>query len=90
MTVTKINVTDLRNNLANYLDFVRYEKRPIDITRQGKIIAQITPKTEPISNYSKVIKNVAGTLSAKKHPEWKNISSIKKWVNNQRKKAERY
>lgn len=90
MKMTKINVTDLRDNLADYLDLVMVEKRFLDITRRGKVIAQIGPKIQLEKNYAQAIKKAAGTFSSKNHPEWKNIDSIVKWVNRERKRAERY
>lgn len=41
-------------------------------------------------DYAWAIKEAAGTFSGKNHPEWKNIDSIVKWVNQERKRAERY
>ena len=87
---TAINVTNLRDNLADYLDLVRFEQKSLDIIRRGKIIAQITPKTQSKENYVKAVKMAANTFSNKNHSEWKNINNIIKWVNKGRKTAERY
>ena len=90
MATTIINVTDLRNNLADYLDLVRFKKQALNISRRGKIIAQITPKMQSKKSYSKAVKMAANTFSNKNHSEWKNIDNIVKWVNKERKTAERY
>ena len=90
MTTTMINVTDLRNNLADYLDLVRFKKQALNISRRGKVIAQITHKTQSKENYSKAVKMAANTFSIKNHSEWKSINNIVKWVNKGRKKSERY
>lgn len=90
MKPTIVNITDLRDNLADYLDLVRFEKRSLDISRRGKIIAQINPRKQLKKNYAKAVRKAANTFSDRNHPEWENIDKIIKWVNKERKIAERY
>jgi len=44
--VQKISITELRNNLPQYLACVR-RGRLVQITHRGKVIARIVPETDP-------------------------------------------
>jgi len=90
MLIANVNVTDFRDNLADYLDLVRYKNKSLNITKRGKIVARLSPKEEKVSSYTKELKKAAGTLSAQKYSQWKNIEDIVNWVNKQRKQSERY
>jgi prevent-host-death family protein len=45
-TVSKVNVTELRQNLPAYLEQVRKGER-IQVTSRGEVIAEITPPAIP-------------------------------------------
>jgi antitoxin (DNA-binding transcriptional repressor) of toxin-antitoxin stability system len=90
MKATYVNVTDLRDNLADWIDLVRYKGESLNIMRRGKVVALMLPKQRDEDNYAKVVKKAAGVFSAEKHPEWSGLDDIVKWVNKGRKLSERY
>jgi antitoxin (DNA-binding transcriptional repressor) of toxin-antitoxin stability system len=85
MTLT-VSVSDLRNNISNYLEkvmkgtrvLVRDEKR--DIT-----IAEIvhTSSFDKVT-YEKALQKAAGIFSEENHPEWKTKEDITDWVSKSR------
>lgn len=62
MFSTKVQITELRDNLADFLDLVRVQGQTLDIFRRGKIIAQIVPKKEEKKDYLTLINRVRGVL----------------------------
>ncbi len=90
MTLT-VSVSDLRGNISQYLErvmkgtrvLIRDEKR--DVT-----IAQITPTaTFDKEAFGKALKEARGIFTAGNHPEWKTKEDIIKWVEQERKAADR-
>lgn len=85
MTVT-VSVSELRNNISNYLEkvmmgnrvLVRDEKR--DIT-----IAEINSTSSFDKNtYQKALQKAAGIFSEENHPEWKTKENVSDWVSKSR------
>jgi antitoxin (DNA-binding transcriptional repressor) of toxin-antitoxin stability system len=62
MSATKVQITELRDNLADFLDLVRIQGQTLDIFRRGKIVAQMVPKKEEKQDYLSLIKKVTGIL----------------------------
>lgn len=91
MTLT-VSVSELRNNLAQYLArvtngtnlLVRDEKK--DVT-----IAQVTPvhTFDPVA-FEKALDRAAGIFTAENHPEWRTKKNVIKWLEAERKTADRH
>ena len=90
MTLT-VSVSDLRNNISNYLEkvmngtkvLVRDEKRGITIAE----IVQTSTFDKDM--YEKTLRKAAGTFNEKDHPEWKTQEDVISWVTNSRVSDER-
>ena len=89
--IIKKSVSDIRKNLASYLEkvsagatlYVKDEKRGIEI-------AQITSvKTFNKNMYKDVLSKSAGVFDDTKHPEWSSLKNVIGWVNKNRISAER-
>ena len=90
MTLT-VSVSELRNNLAQYLErvtnganlLVRDEKK--DLT-----IAQVTPihTFDPVA-FEKALDRAAGVFTAENHPEWRTKKDVSKWLRETRKNFDR-
>jgi len=89
--VITVSISDLRNNIAQYLEqvtkgtrvFIRDEKR-------DKIIAQISQNTSfnPVS-YEKALRKAAGIFTADNHPEWKSREDVARWLTKTRLASDR-
>jgi antitoxin (DNA-binding transcriptional repressor) of toxin-antitoxin stability system len=85
MTLT-VSVSELRNNISNYLEkvmkgtrvLVRDEKRDITI---AEIIHTATFDKE---TYEKALRKAAGTFSSDNHPEWTGQEDIVDWITKSR------
>lgn len=84
--IVTVSVSELRNNISNYLEkvmkgnrvLVRDEKR--DIT-----IAEInSTSTFDKNTYQKALQKAAGIFSEENHPEWKTKENVSDWVNKSR------
>jgi antitoxin (DNA-binding transcriptional repressor) of toxin-antitoxin stability system len=84
--IVTVSISDLRNNIAQYLEqvtkgtrvFVRDEKR-------DKIIAQISRNASfDSAAYEKALRKAAGIFTADNHPEWKSKEDIVNWLNKTR------
>ncbi len=84
--IVTVSVSELRNNISNYLEkvmkgnrvLVRDEKR--DIT-----IAEIIGTSSFDKNtYHKALQKAAGIFSEENHPEWKTEKNVSDWVSKNR------
>ncbi len=84
--VVTVSVSELRNNISNYLEkvmkgtrvLVRDEKR--DITIAEIIQTSSFDKT----TYEKALQKAAGIFSQENHPEWKTKKDVVDWVSKNR------
>lgn len=86
-----VSVSQLRNNLSDYLGkarngtsvLVRDEKKDV-------IIAEISQTSNFNKDaYERVLKKSAGILSESNHPEWKTQQKVIDWLTNSRQSDER-
>ena len=91
MTLT-VSISEFRNNLAQYLErvakgdnlLVRDEKKDISV-------AQITPvQSFDPEAFQRALEAAAGSITAKNHPEWRTKKDIVKWLERERKAAQRH
>lgn len=90
MTLT-VSVSDLRNNISNYLERVmKGTKVLVRDEKRGITIAEIIrTSTFDKDIYEKTLRKIAGTFSTNNHPEWKTQDNVTKWVTNSRLSDER-
>lgn len=89
-----VSISDFRNNLSDYLAYmqrgdnliIKNEKRDEEVMQ---IVSRKFDQKKYYEDYSKMLKKVAGTFSAKKHPEWATIEKTEKWLQKSRLADER-
>ncbi len=85
MTLT-VSISELRNNLALYLDQVaRGDNLVIRDEKKNLEIAQVT-KTKSFNSaaYEQAMRRAAGVFTAENHPEWVTKSKVIKWLRKSR------
>ncbi len=90
MTIT-VSISDFRQNISDYL--AKAQAGHIIVLKdekKGYDVAEVTGKKkfDPIA-FQKTLKKVAGTFTAKNHPEWKTLQDVIRWVEQSRKAADR-
>jgi len=90
MTIT-VSISEFRNNISDYI--ARAQAGHTIILKDEKKdeeVAQIVGKKrfDPIA-YEKALRRVAGTFTAKNHPEWATRAKVEKWLRKTRMNAER-
>lgn len=90
MTLT-VSVSELRNNISEYLERVTKGARiVIRDEKKNKTIAEIAQTSSFDKQiYEKTLRKAAGVFTAKNHPEWKTESDIKRWITKHRLSDER-
>jgi len=91
MNIT-VSISEFRNNISDYLDQVKAGHTVIlRDEKKDETVAQVTGKKkwDPIE-YKKMLKRVAGTFTAKNHPEWATKKKVEKWLRQSRLNAERH
>ncbi len=86
-----VSVTDLRNNISQYLERAMKGTRIlIRDEKKGVTVAQIT-KTSFFDKtiYEKTLRNAAGVFTKENHPEWSTHSKVSAWLTKNRLAAER-
>ena len=90
MTIT-VSISQYRQHIADYLLRNR-EGHTITIKdeKRGEVIADVIPrrKFDPIA-YSAMLDRVAGTFTAKNHPEWATKKKVERWLRKGRLADER-
>ena len=86
-----VSISDFRNNLSDYLEKVKLgDSLIIKDEKKGEEIVEVVPKKKfDVDKYLKTLWEVAGSISAKDHPEWATKAKVIKWVNDSRKRSER-
>ncbi len=85
MTVT-VSISDLRNNIAQYLEQVTKGTRVlVRDEKRDKIIAQISQNSsfDPLA-YEKALRKAAGIFTTDNHPEWKSKEDVVNWLTKTR------
>ncbi len=91
MTLT-VSVSELRNNLAQYLErvtnganlLVRDEKK-------NRLVAELIGKKQfDPDSFERALRSSAGVFTAKNHPEWATKKDVIKWLEDTRKASERH
>ena len=90
MTIT-VSISEFRNNISDYI--ARAQAGHIIVLKDEKKnveVAQVfgKKKFDPIA-YEKALRQIAGTFSAKRHPEWATRAKVEKWLRKTRMNAER-
>lgn len=85
-TMARVNFTLPWDLYSDLKDRVSVRQRSSFIA--SAIKKELKNKKRKIS-YSEALRKLAGTISAKNHPEWKDTDSIVAWVNEGRAQANR-
>lgn len=86
-----VSVSELRNNISNYLEKVAQGNRVIVRDEKRAItLAEIMHTTSfDKEGYEKALRKAAGIFSEENHPEWRSRDSIIDWVTKNRKADQR-
>lgn len=90
MTLT-VSVSELRNNISQYLDRVVKGTRVLirDEKRNMTIAQIIQTSLFDKDMYEKALRKAAGIFSVENHPEWSTQSKIVNWVTKSRTRDQR-
>lgn len=91
MTIT-VSISEFRNNISDYLAYVRAgDKIVLRDKKKNEDVAELVGKKKfDYKEYKAMLKRVAGTFTAKKHPEWRTRKDVEKWLRETRMNAERH
>ena len=91
MTIT-VSISDFRNNISDYLAQVRAgDKIVLRDEKKNEDVAELTGKKKFDSDkFWKEMRKLAGSISAKDHPEWATPKKIDQWLRKTRMNAERH
>ncbi len=86
-----VSVSQLRNNMAEYLEKVKRGNRVLIRDEKKDItIAELTPtKSFDPEAFGKALKIASGIFTAKNHPEWRTKKDVIKWLEAERKAWDR-
>lgn len=86
-----VSVSDLRNNISDYLERVtRGTRLIIRDEKRGKMIAQITKsQTFDKDAYEKAMRKAAGVFTAENHPQWRTKKDVIAWLKKSRSLSDR-
>jgi len=90
MTIT-VSISDFRDNISDYLEKIsRGDIVIIRDEKKNKEIAEVIGRKnfDPVA-YRAMLKRVAGTFTAKSHPEWATRAKVEKWLRKTRMRDER-
>lgn len=91
MTVT-VSISQLREDLSAYISRVQSgESIVVKDEKKGIEVAEITSRKQfDPEAYKAMLDRVAGSISAKDHPEWATPAKISRWLRRTRKQSERH
>ncbi len=90
MTIT-VSISQFRQNLSDYLRQVqRGDIIILKDEKKNEEVAQIVGKKkfDPVA-FGKTLREVAGTFTAKNHPEWRTKRDVIRWLEKERAQADR-
>lgn len=90
MTIT-VSISQFRQNISDYLSRVQMGNTIIlKDEKRGEEIAQIVGKKKfDLTTFKTALHKAAGTFTAKNHPEWRTKRDVIRWVEKERKAADR-
>lgn len=90
MTIT-VSISQFRQNISDYLDQARAGTTIIlKDEKRGEDVAEIVGKKKfDMVSFKQTLRKVAGTFTAKNHPEWRTKRDVIRWVEKTRKAADR-
>ncbi len=91
MTIT-VSISEFRQNISDYLARAQAGHTILlKDEKKGHAVAEVKGKKkfDPVT-FQETLKKVAGTISAKDHPEWATPKKISQWLRKSRKAAERH
>ena len=90
MTIT-VSISEFRNNISDYLARARAGDRIVlkDEKKDEEIAEVVGKKKWDPEAFERALRKVAGTFTAKRHPEWRTKRQVIAWVNKSRREAER-
>ena len=91
MTIT-VSISQFRQNLSEYLDRVKSGYTVVlKDEKQEEEVAALTPRTKWDPDlFRRTLDAVAGSISAKDHPEWATPTKISRWLRKIRKANDRH
>ena len=91
MTLT-VSVSELRNNLAQYLEKVANgTSLLVRDQKKDQLIAEVVGRKEfNPDSFRKTLRASAGVFTAKNHPEWRTKKDVISWLQATRKASERH
>lgn len=91
MTLT-VSISELRNNLAQYLEMVANgTSLLIRDEKQNRLVAELVEKKEfDPDRFERALQSAAGVFTAENHPEWATQKDVIRWLENTRKASERH
>ena len=91
MNVT-VSVSQFREDLSAYLARAQAGDKIVvrDEKRGAEVAELIGKKPFDPKAFRQVLREVAGSISAKDHPEWATPAKISRWLRRERKASERH
>lgn len=87
-----VSISDLRDNFSDYVAKVQAgDDLLVRDERKDEEVVKVVPakkKFDPVA-YRAMLKRVAGTFTAKNHPEWATKKKVEQWLRKSRMEAER-
>lgn len=91
MTIT-VSVSQFREDLSTYLARAQAGDRIVvrDEKKGAEVAELIGKKPFDPEVFRQILREVAGSISTKDHPEWATPAKISRWLRRERKSAERH
>jgi len=90
MTIT-VSVSQFRQNMSNYIAKAQSGVRVVvRDEKENEDVVEIVGKSKwDAGEFTVMLDRVAGTFTAKNHPEWATKKNVEKWLRNSRSADER-
>lgn len=85
MTIT-VSISEFRQNISSYLAKLRTgDTIVLKDEKKGEEVAEIVEKKkwDPVA-FRKALREAAGVITAKNHPEWRTKKQVIRWVEESR------
>ena len=95
MTIT-VSISEFRQNISDYLARVKAgDTLILKDEKKDEKIADVVPRKKfdqkaYAADYRRMLKRVAGKITAKNHPEWATKAKVEKWLRKTRLANERH
>ena len=89
--IITVSISDFRNNISDYLAQAKAGyKIVLHDEKKDEDVAEVTGKKKfDPKAFQAMLDRVAGTFTAKRHPEWATRKKVEKWLRQTRMNAER-